>query len=144
MATLTGSVLGHVKLQSVLRISDHPSHELILAETLGTQKASDPNWNDASLTYASITDIMDGNGTQRGYYVNTRADGDRDWGSFEGRVTTVNNMLMVDGTYQNTGGTGRFRGMNGNGTFKARATSPTTVEVAYHGTYHLAAAKAAS
>ena len=144
MATLTGSVLAHTKSQSAIFLSDHPSHELLLAETAGTQKASDSNWNEASLTYASVTDLMDGSGTQRGYYINTRADGDRDWGTFEGRVTTVNNMLMVDGTYQNTGGTGKFRGMHGNGTFKARQTSPRTVEVAYHGIYHLAAMKAAS
>jgi hypothetical protein len=144
MATLTGSVLGHIKSQSALVVPDQSGHELILAETTGTQKSSDPNWSDASLAYTSVTDIIDGKGTRPGYYVNTRSDGDRDWGTFEGRITTVNNMRMVDGAYQNTGGTGKFRGLSGSGTFKSRSTSPRNVEVTCTGTYHLAASKAAS
>jgi hypothetical protein len=143
MATLNGSFSGIVKSQSVIAVPGPSGHDLSLAEINGTQKSSDPNWNNASLTYCGITDIVDGKGTQRGYFQNSRADGDRDWGTFEGRVTTVNGMLMVEGTYQTTGGTGKFKGITGNGTFNTRMTSPTNVEATHQGTYELVAAKAA-
>jgi len=142
MTNLTGSFSGHIKSQSAIAVPDQSGHDLSLAEVVGTQKSADANWNNASLTYAGITDLIDGKGTQRGYFLNTRADGDRDWGTFEGRVTTVNGLLTVEGTYQETGGTGKFKGITGNGTFKTRMTSPRDVEATYQGTYQLAAAKA--
>jgi hypothetical protein len=142
MANLTGSFSGHIKSQSAIAVPDQSGHDLSLAEVAGTQKSPDANWNNASLTYSGITDIIDGEGTQRGYFLNTRADGDRDWGTFEGRVTTLNGLLTVEGTYQETGGTGKFKGLTGNGTFKTRMTSPRDVEATYQGTYQLATAKA--
>ncbi len=142
MTNLTGSFSGHIKSQSAIVVPDQTGHDLSLAEVVGTQKSADANWNNASLTYAGITDLIDGKGTQRGYFLNTRADGDRDWGTFEGRVTTANGLLTVEGTYQETGGTGKFKGISGNGTFKTRMTSPRDVEATYQGTYQLAAAKA--
>jgi hypothetical protein len=140
MANLSGSFSGHIKSQSAIVVPDQSGHDLVLGEVVGTQKSADPNWNNASLTYAATTDLIDGKGTQRGYFLNTRADGDRDWGTFEGRVTTVNGLLTVEGTYQETGGTGKFKGITGNGTFKTRMTSPRDVEATYQGTYQLVAA----
>jgi hypothetical protein len=140
MTNLTGSFSGHIKSQSAIAVPDQSGHDVSLAEVTGTQKTSDANWNNANLTYVGTTDVTDGKGTQRGFYVNTRADGDREWGTFEGRVTTVNGLPTVEGTYQNSGGTGRFKGMTANGTFKTRMTSPRDVEATYQGTYQLAAA----
>jgi hypothetical protein len=143
MATLTGSFSGHFRSQSVMTVPDVAGHDLSLAEVIGTHQTQDPNWSNASLNYFGTTDITDGNGTQRGFYVNTREDGDREWGTFEGRVTTVNGVPTVEGTYQNTGGTGRFARMTANGTFTTRTTSPRDIEGTYQGTYQLVAAKAA-
>jgi hypothetical protein len=140
MTNLTGSFSGHLKSQSAVVVPDQSGHDLSLAEVVGTQKSADPNWNNASITYVATTDLVDGKGTQRGYFLNTRADGDRDWGTFEGRVTTVNGLLTVEGTYQETGGTGKFKAITGNGTFKTRMTSPRDVEATYQGTYQLVAA----
>ncbi len=142
MATLNGTFSGSIKLQSAIAVPDQSGHDLSLAEIVGTQKSSDPNWNNASLTYWGITDVIDGKGTQHGYYVNSRADGDRDCGTFEGKVTTVRGELTVEGTYRITGGTGKFTGITGNGTFTTRMTSPRDVEATHQGTYELAAAKA--
>jgi hypothetical protein len=142
MANLTGSFSGHIKSQSAIAVPDQSGHDLSLAEVVGTQKTTDPNWNNASLTYVGTTDLIDGKGTQRGFYVNTRSDGDREWGTFEGRVTTVNGLPVVEGSYQNSGGTGRFKGLIASGTFKTRMTSPHDVEGTYQGTYQLATAKA--
>jgi hypothetical protein len=48
----------------------------------------------------------------------------------------------VEGKWQYTGGAGDFAGITGNGTFKTRLTSPTTVEGSWQGTYELAGAAA--
>ena len=142
MANLAGSIAAHVKSQSVIAVPDQPGHDLSLAEVTGTHKTSDANWNNAILTYVGTTDLIDGKGTQHGFYVNTRPDGDREWGTFEARVTTVNGLPNAEGSYQVVGGTGRFKGMSGKGTFNTRMTSPRDVEGTYQGTYQLAAAKA--
>jgi hypothetical protein len=143
MPTLTGSFSGQITSQSAIAVPDQSGHDLSLAEVVGTQKSTDANWNDASLTYVGTTDVVDGKGTQRGFYSNTLPDGNREWGTFEGRVTTVNGVPTVEGTYKNSGGTGRFKGMTANGTFKTRMTSPRDVEGSYEGSYQLAVAKAA-
>jgi hypothetical protein len=143
MATLNGSFSGTIKSQSVIVVPGQSGHDLSLTEVTGTQKSADPNWNNASLTYCGITDILDGKGTQRGYFQNGRADGDRDWGTFEARVVTVNGLLLAEGTYQNTGGTGKFKGITGGGIFNTRMTSLRNVEATYEGTYQLTSAKAA-
>jgi hypothetical protein len=98
------------------------------------QKSADPNWNNSALTYVAISDLVDGKGTQHGYFVNVRADGDRDLGTFEGKVTTVNGMRTLEGTYQETGGTGKFKGITGKSAFKTRMTSPRDAEATYQGT----------
>ena len=144
MPSLSGSFSGLVRSQSAIVIPDQPGHAIMLAEVVGTQKSADPLWNDSSLFYAAVTDVVNGAGTQRGYYVNTHADGDVDSGTFEGRVTTVNGILTVEGTYQNTGGSGKFKGSTGSGTFTTRLISPNEVEATHQGTYQLAGAAAAA
>jgi hypothetical protein len=143
MATLNGTFSGGIKSQSAITVPDQSGHDLSLAEITGTQKTSDPNWNNANINYWGITDVIDGKGTQRGYFVNTHTDGDTDCGTFEGKVSTAGGQFVVEGTYQYTGGTGRYKGMTGAGTFQTRVTSPRTVEATHQGTYQLAAAAAA-
>ena len=115
MPAITGSFSGKVNMQKAVALSDQPNHELNLAEIMGTQMSSDENWNKAAITYWGTTDIVDGKGTQRGYFVNVHSEGDRDWGTFEGRVTTKGAEITVEGTYQFTGGSGKFKGLSGGG-----------------------------
>ncbi|HVP49155.1 MAG TPA: hypothetical protein VMT32_21325 [Bryobacteraceae bacterium] len=142
MATVTGSFTGKVKVQTAIAASDQSNHELNLAEIRGTQKSSDENWNNAAITYWGVTDVVDGQGTQRGYFENVHTSGDRDWGTFEGTVAAKGGQITVEGRYQNNGGTGKFNGLTGNGTFKTTMSSPTDVEASWQGAYELASAKA--
>lgn len=57
--------------------------------------------------------------------VNERADGSRDWGTFEG-------------TFRLSDGTGKLARASGQGTYKTRLTSPTELECRWHGRYELA------
>jgi len=142
MPAMTGSFSGSVRGQTSISLPDRPSHTLDLAEITGRQKSSDERWNNASITYWGFTDIIEGKGTQRGYFVNSHGGEDRDWGTFEGKVATISGQITVEGTWQFTGGSGKFSGLTGNGTFTTKMSSPTEVEASWQGAYELAAAKA--
>ena len=94
------------------------------------------------ITYWGIADLHSGSGTQRGYWVNEHSDGDRDWGTFEGKVATTGSEVTLEGKFTVSGGTGKFNGISGSGTYKGRMTSPFEVEMTWEGAYQLAAAKA--
>ena len=142
MPAISGSFSGSVKVQTAVALSDQSNHELSLAEISGTQKSSDERWNNAAITYWGITDLVGGRGSQRGYFAHVHAKDGRDWGTFEGSITTSGAEITVEGTWQYTGGDGKFQGLTGKGTFKTKMTSPRTVEASWQGTYELATTKA--
>ena len=83
--------------------------------------------------------MIAGIGPQRGYFVNEHADGDRDFGTFEGKIVTAGGEVTIEGIWKYTGGTGNFQGLTGGGTYKGRMTSATEVENTWEGTYELGA-----
>ena len=85
MPSITGSFSGRITKQSALPLTDQPNHEMNIAEVNGTQKSADPLWNNANITYWGVTDLLDGKGTQHGYYNNVHADSGRDWGHSRAR-----------------------------------------------------------
>ena len=141
MPSITGSFSGRITTQSGLPLTDQPNHELSIGEVKGTQKSADPLWNNASITYWGVTELLDGKGTQRGYYNNVHGDKGRDWGTFEGKVTTAGGGMTVEGTWKIEGGDGEFRGVTGSGTFKTVAKSETELEATWDGNYELARAQ---
>jgi hypothetical protein len=143
MPNISGSFSAYVTAETTLFPDDQPNHQVQLAEIHATQKSADPDWNNARLTYQGFTDIVSGNGMQQGYYVNEHADGDRDCGTFEGRVTTAGGQPTIEGTFTITHGTGKFKGIRGQGTFKGRQISPTEIEMSWTGAYEVAASRVA-
>lgn len=143
MPAVSGSFSCNVNVQTAIALSDQPNHDLGLAEIGGVNASSDENFNNAQLTYWGITDLVDGHGTQRGYFANVhRHEGDRDWGTFEAKVVTRDDQVTVEGTWRFIGGSGKFQGVTGNGTFQTEMTSPRTLQGSWQGTYKLATAKA--
>jgi uncharacterized protein with beta-barrel porin domain len=110
MSAVSGTFSGSVKVQTVIALTDQSNHELNLAEIIGTQKSSDEKWNNAAITYWGTTDTVNGKGTQSGYFTHVHGEGDRDWGTFEGKVATSGGEITVEGTWQYTGGSGKFKG----------------------------------
>lgn len=143
MPNISGSFSAYITAETTLFPDDQPNHLVQLAELHATQKSPDPEWNDARLSYCGVTDLVSGTGMQQGYYVNEHADGDRDCGTFEGRVRSDGGQVIVEGTFTITSGTGKYKGIRGNGTFKARQLSPTEVEMNWTGAYEIAAARVA-
>ena len=140
MPSISGSFSAHITAETSLFPQDQPNHQVQLAEINATQESADPSWNNARLTYCGITDVVSGTGTQHGYFVNEHQDGDRDCGTFEGRVTSAGGQVTLEGTFTFTSGTGKLKGIRGNGTFKGRQVSPTEIEMNWTGAYETAAA----
>lgn len=142
MPSMTGSFSGALTQQSALNLTDQPNHLLAIGEVQGTQSASDPLWQNAKITYWGITDLVNGEGTQTGYFHDLHADGGADYGTFEGRVTMTDGLMTVEGTFKFTGGDGQYRGLTGGGAFKTITKSETEVEATWQGAYELAMAQA--
>ena len=140
MPAVSGSFSGSIHNQSVIALTDAPDHSLSVGEVRGTQSSSDPKWNNSSITYWGTTDMQGAQGVQRGYFLNDHGPAGRDRGTFEGKVSIAGSEFVVEGTWQYTGVDGEFAGITGNGTFKTRLTSPTTVEAKWQGAYTLAGA----
>ena len=144
MATkITGVFSGKITTQAASQLFHEDNHALTLVEVAGTQKSPDPLWNGAKITYWGTGDLVNGNGPQKGYWCNERADGDRDWGTFEGKITTSGQQVGMEGTFKFTGGTGKFKGLSGGGKYKGHFPSATEVVNNWDGEYTLASAKAA-
>lgn len=144
MPNMSGSFSGKTRVQSAISLSDTPGHQLQVAEITGSQRSNDDNWNNAGLVYWGVLDLVEGSGTQRGYYVNQRANGDRDCGTFEGKVITVQGQTTLEGTWQAVTGTGKFAGVKAEGTYQGRMTSLNEVEMSWEGRYELAASARAA
>jgi len=142
MSHITGSFAGKITEQSTLTLTDQPNHEMNIAEVRGTQKSSDSLWHNSKIAYWGVTDLLDGKGTQHGYYDNNHGGAGHDWGTFEARVTTVGGGMIVEGTFKFTGGDGEYRGITGGGTFKSVMKSENELECTWDGNYELAKAHA--
>jgi hypothetical protein len=139
MIAVSGSFAGTIRAQSAISIPDEANHSISIAEVTGTQKSSDENWNNATCTYWAIAEISGSSGNQRGYYSNDHGGAGREYGSYEGKVSILNGQVIVEGTWESTRGTGKFQGLSANGTFRTRLISPMEIEVAWEGSYELAA-----
>ena len=144
MNHLTGSIAGKITQRSALTLTDQPNHVMSMGEVHGPQRSSDPLWNNSTITYWGVTDLVNGKGTQHGYFDNDHGEAGHDWGSFVGKVTTVGGRMIVEGRFEFAGGNGKYRGITGGGTFKTVMKSETELECAWDAKYALAAkAKAA-
>ena len=143
MSSITGSFSGKITKHSPMSLGDQSNHELSIAEVNGTQKSDDPLWNGSKITYWGVTDLINGKGSQRGYYNNVHPDGGRDFGTFEGQVSLADGSMTVEGNFTFTGGDGQYKGINGGGTFKTVTKSESEVEASWQGQYELVKAQSA-
>ena len=138
MPDLSGSFSGRATAQTTISLYDVANHDLSLLKVRGVQKSSDEKWNNSKMTYWGTADLIAGNGPQRGYFVNEHSDGDRDFGTFEGRIATSEGHVTIEGAWIFTGGTGKLEGLTGGGSYKGKMTSPVEVENDWEGTYQIA------
>jgi hypothetical protein len=144
MATqITGTFSGKITTQAVASLFHEDNRALTLVVVAGPQTSPDPLYNGARITYWGTSDLQNGNGPQKGHWCNEHTDGDRDWGTFEGRIITSGQQVSMEGTFKFTGGTGKFKDITGGGKYKGHFPSITDVVNNWEGEYPLASAKAA-
>ena len=117
-------VCGKPDQQQMLEVGDQPGHMLGVVQV----KCA---WNKmeigGSAAQDSLTTILvDSHGNKangRGYDIATMASGDKAFVRFQGNVTLKDGAGVSDeGKWSFTGGTGKLKGLKGEGTYKGKGT----------------------
>ncbi len=112
---------------------DVPGHELIQDISLVETKSADPDWDGANAVVHGQSDQIEGSGSHRGYATHSHADGSETHFSYEGNHTTTVHEegaweTALEGTFQWTGGSGKFSNIKGGGTYGGRGTPEEVTE----------------
>lgn len=104
------------------------NHEVGQEMTVTSIKYSNPAFRVVEEWVLNQFDSTGGSGPHRGTYIDTHEDGSNTWGTYEGTQKTVVNAdgsweSTWEGKYRYSGGTGKFKNIKGNGTYKGRAGS---------------------
>jgi hypothetical protein len=77
-----------------------------------------------------------------GYHVSNLSNGDKIYVRFQGNDTMMDGKPgTTEGTWSYTGGTGKFKGIKGKGTYKGKADATGNMVSDVEGDYELPAAK---
>ncbi len=106
---------------------DVPNHEVTTASRLDVFTSADPDWNSVPASFIAYADLIAGTGPSWGYILVTHPGGDQTHIAYQGMMQTV---VKPDGSWEATfegrhwilGGTGKFRGVTGSGTYKGKAS----------------------
>jgi hypothetical protein len=114
--------------KSAVTLSDSPNHEVSQEVLLQKSKFSHPDFQVAQEWIYIHTDQLDGSGTHKGYYTFVHGGGEHSYGIFEGSHKTVARddgswLSTWEGTYRYLGGTGKYKNIKGNGTYKGKIGS---------------------
>ena len=138
--TANGKV-GPVLAETKMVPGDKPGHEVTMVRRMDTLTYSDPLFASGQATVIAVTDYVAGNGPHRGYFAINHPNGDKTFTSYEGATTATlqpsgSPKVTFEGKWQLTGGTGKFNGITGGGTYKGGVTS-TGPEYELEGQYTL-------
>ena len=114
--------------KSVFTVDDATKHEI--SQEMGTADFVFSNSDfrlKESWAYTQ-SDLIDGSGTQKGYFLDTHMDGSRDYGTFQGTIKSTSKPdgsweAIWEGTYQYVGGSGKYKDIKGSGKYKGKASS---------------------
>jgi hypothetical protein len=126
-----GRAVWHTLKAETMEVGDVPGHTIgVLQQAgLGIFTKGPAGGQIATRTNTAYTDTVKGKGTATNYIVYTFRDGSTMSHKATGTITPVDGGTTVafEGTYEVTGGTGKFAGAKGKGTFKGeRLGSPQT------------------
>jgi hypothetical protein len=128
---IAGRVVYHTQKGEMLEAGDVPGHIVGVAQQSGlTFFTKGPVGGQiATRMMNTYYDVVKGKGPFTAYIVDTFQDGSTLNYKASGTMTPIGegNRAAYEGTYEITGGTGRFEGKKGKGTFKGeRIGSPKT------------------
>jgi hypothetical protein len=115
----TGRIVQHTYKAEAVEVGDVPGHTFIVVLNTGLVFFS--GGEVAPTVSANILDLVKSAGTASGRRVINFQDGSTYIVDYVGSIAPADGgkKNIMQGTYQCTGGTGRFQGWHGNGTFKA-------------------------
>lgn len=128
-----------------VQVGDHAGHMMMLTqnkctwskpiEMEGVQSKDDVG--------SGIADVHGSKSNDQGYDVTTMANGDKVFVRNQGTSMMKGEMLdSGSGKWNFTGGTGKFKGLKGSGTYKLSGKSDGSATIEIEGEYTLAAASA--
>ncbi len=122
----TGKVVT-IRSQTRTVPGDVPNHEITTTTRLDVFMSDDPDWNNIPASFVAYADLIAGTGPDWGYIVVTHPGGDQTFAAYAGMVKTVVNPdgsreMTFEGRHWVIGGTGKFRGITGSGTYKGKVT----------------------
>jgi hypothetical protein len=124
-------------VQQQVNVSDHPGHVLSImqAKCAWTKPLEVDGVQNKDGVDSGVWDIHGASARSHGYYVDTMANGDKAFVRWEGTDA------MMDGTSEGkwsyVGGTGKFKGLKGGGTYKGRTAQDGSVSFDVEGEYSL-------
>jgi hypothetical protein len=136
---------GQPEKQEAIEAGDRPGHMLTIAKAACTWTTPFEVAGVKTKTYTAAT-TMDASGqkaTVRGYVVVTMENGDKTFVRInQGTATMTKDGKPVsgEGTWSYTGGTGKFKGITGKGTYKSKPAGDTFEDM-IEGEYSLPMAK---
>lgn len=117
-----GRNVGHTQKVEMIEVGDVPGHFVGVSQTHGlTFYTKGPeNGNVVSRMWIATFDFVKGKGTFTGYEVKTFNDGSLLFVKGSGTQTPIDGgkKAAFEGTWEVAGGTGRYAGAKGTGTFK--------------------------
>lgn len=107
---------------------DVPEHQISQHVRKASITFSDPDFGSSEDLEYGQSDTIAGNGSHRGYSVNTYKNGDKTYDKWEGTHKTIVKEggaweTNVEGKFQYTGGTGKFKNIKGGGAYKGTITA---------------------
>ncbi|MDH4068838.1 MAG: hypothetical protein OEV30_00285 [Ignavibacteria bacterium] len=129
-----------VRLSTVYSVypGDSPDHEVRYTIRHDLHTSGNPDWNNAQSILYGLLDQMGTNGTHTGYQIYTHSDGDQSFTKHSGKQSLQpagggKMEVHFEGTFEWTGGTGKFEYMRGSGTYKGKIDVNGTATYNYEG-----------
>jgi hypothetical protein len=116
--TMTGRIVAHYTKMETMEVGDVPGHVLGVAQQTGLTFYSTGEVAKAAATFHF--DLLKGKGTFSGYILHTLPDGSTLMKTYGGNVGPVDDgkKFVIEGKSECIGGTGKYEGFKGTGTFK--------------------------
>jgi hypothetical protein len=119
--------------RDVVYPNDVPKHQISQYVRITSITYSDPDMEPSENIEYGQSDSVAGNGSHRGYSVNTHKNGDKAYNKWEGSHKTIVKEdgeweMNYDGKFQFTGGTGKFKNVKGGGVYKGTITAKEHTE----------------
>ena len=122
-------------IQQKVDVPDHPGHAITIAQFKcnWTKPFELEGVQSKDGVDTGVSDIHGNNANSHGYYVDTLANGDKAFVRWQG--TDAMKEGTSEGKWSYVGGTGKFKGLKGGGTYKGKYNQDGSVAFDVEGEY---------